>query len=204
MKIVHTKRSLVADTYDQYKRLYDALAKWHQKLEDGDAGLSYSNDGQAEETRHESNVVFLCGDCLTTMETVFHMKLTLQIAKELVKGLILCADDFVNVLREEEVYDLDTYNNCAPSSNDILLFDDSFCPEESGYFGAIESASSSVTSNSINSDIYLGCIDELFKKLEIMTVDISSYKEVVKDCNKKQKRVTPLFEFLKIGDCETH
>ncbi|MBQ7658344.1 MAG: hypothetical protein IJS16_05115 [Butyrivibrio sp.] len=200
MKIVHTKRSLVEETYNQYSKLLNALSNWQQKLENGDAGLSAANDGQAEDSRHESNRVFLFGNgnLPGTMEAVFHMKLTLQIAKQLVKGLILCADDFINVLKGEEVYDLDTYNNCAQSVNDILLFDDSYCPEASYYYGQIESSSSSITANSIKADIYLGVLDEDLKKLEIMSVDISSYEDVVRDCNKKQKRVTPLFDFLTV------
>ena len=193
---IHTKRSVVESTYEMYNKRYEALSGWYQRKQDGDSGLHTYNDGDAEETRHEANQVFIYGDMATTMDAVFHMQLTMDFAKGLVKGLINCAEDFISILKGEEVYDLNTYNNCAASSTDILLFDDTFCPEEGCYMGAIRTATDSAVAQSIYANLALGFMDSKLSELQIMSVDVSSYEEVIRDCIEKQKRVYPLNDQL--------
>lgn len=196
MERIHTKHSIIVDTYEQYKKLFNSLADWNTALDNGDWKLNDVNSANYEETRHEKNRIFLVGNMDEVITKTFHMQLTLSIVKDLVKGLILCAEDFDSVLKGYTVFDLNTYNNCAPSSIDELLFEDCYCLEDSNYSGLIKTRSEEIVDLDANIRTNLTSISEELSSLQIMDVDVSGDIEVVNDCATKQDRVSDLYDFL--------
>ena len=196
MKRIHTKYTIIEEAYNQYASLYKSFSTWKQGLENVDKNLNESNAGLHEEERHRRNYVYFIGDMTNVMDKIFHLQLTLSIVKELVKGLILCADDFISVLRDEEVYDLNTYNNCKASSTDVLKFEDAYCSEDSGYEGLIKTESLAICAQGQIVRNNLSDIETEIGKLQIMDISITGDMETINNCVDKQNRVYNLYSFL--------
>ncbi len=195
--VIYLSRSAVEAAINEYGKLNTLISGCDTKIEAANLKQNEANWGNAEDARFDRTVQFLTDEYSDLEKHLEHMTTSLQTVSLTAKSLAGMCEDFLTVLEEGAPLYTDLKNyECVESSEDVVLYDQTFCKEGS-YSGDIDDNTTEIKEQTDLQSDNLTSIEEKIGSLKIMSVSVSSYISDLRDNIKKENYVEPLYEQLK-------